>query len=42
MANALATQILRLSDVYLIFAESEVLLGNTTNVDALKAFNDVH
>ncbi len=42
MANALATQILRLSDVYLIFAESEVLLGNTTNADALKAFNAVH
>ncbi|MFW9601943.1 MAG: RagB/SusD family nutrient uptake outer membrane protein, partial [Prevotella sp.] len=42
MANALATQILRLSDVYLIFADSEVLLGHTTNVDALKAFNDVH
>ncbi len=42
MANALATQILRLSDVYLVFAESEVLLGNTTNTDALKAFNAVH
>ena len=42
MANALPTLILRLSDVYLIFAESEVLLGNTTNAASLKAFNAVH
>lgn len=42
MANSLATHILRLSDVYLIYAEA--VLGNnasTTDASALKAFNDV-
>lgn len=42
MKSALATHILRLSDVYLVLAEAEVLLGNTTNADALNAFNAVH
>ncbi len=42
MASALATHILRLSDVYLVLAEAEVLMGNTTNADALAAFNAVH
>lgn len=42
MFNQLATHILRLSDVYLIYAEA--VLGNnesTTNADALAAFNAV-
>lgn len=42
MANSLATHILRLSDVYLIYAEA--VLGNaasTSDAKALKAFNDV-
>ncbi len=42
MANGLATHILRLSDVYLIYAEA--VLGNnasTSDASALKAFNDV-
>lgn len=42
MAYAFATHILRLADVYLVHAESEVLLGNRTSATALKAFNDVH
>ena len=44
MANALATHILRLSDVYLVLAEAHTLMdgGTTTNADALAAFNAVH
>jgi len=42
MQNALATHILRLSDVYLVLAEAEVLQGHNTNADALAAFNAVH
>ncbi len=42
MATSLSTHLLRLSDVYLIYAEA--VLGNnasTTDAKALKAFNDV-
>lgn len=44
MCTSLATHILRLADVYLILAEAQTLLdgGNTTNADALDAFNKVH
>lgn len=44
MANALATHILRLSDVYLILSEAQCLIdgGTTTNSAALDAFNAVH
>ena len=42
MANALATHILRLADVYLILAEAKVLLGQGSDADALAAFNAVH
>lgn len=42
MSNALATHILRLSDVYLVYAEAEVLLGNGSDPEALKCFNAVH
>lgn len=42
MANALATHILRLADIYLIFAESKTLMGQGTDADALSAFNAVH
>lgn len=42
MSNALATHILRLSDVYLVLAEAEVLLGNNSDPEALKCFNAVH
>ena len=42
MAYAVATHILRLSDVYLVHAEAEVLQGNTTSATALSAFNAVH
>lgn len=44
MANALATHILRLSDVYLVLAEAQTLTdgGTTSNADALNAFNAVH
>lgn len=41
MAYNLATHILRLSDVYLVHAEAEVLLGRTTSSTALDAFNAV-
>lgn len=41
MAYNLATHILRLSDVYLVHAEAEVLLGKTTSSTALDAFNAV-
>lgn len=42
MSSALATHILRLSDVYLVLAEAEVLQGNTTDEKALECFNAVH
>ena len=42
MAYAVATHILRLSDVYLVHAEAEVLQGNTSSATALAAFNAVH
>lgn len=42
MAYALATHILRLSDVYLTLAEAKVLMGKGTDADALDAFNAVH
>ena len=41
MAYNLATHILRLSDVYLVHAEAEVLLGRATSRTALDAFNAV-
>lgn len=41
MAYNLATHILRLSDVYLVHAEAEVLLGKTSSRTALDAFNAV-
>ena len=41
MASSLCTPILRLADVYLVFAEAKVLLGQGTDADALKAFNAV-
>ena len=40
MSNGLFTHILRLADVYLIYAEAKVLLGEVDET-ALKAFNDV-
>lgn len=42
MANELATHILRLSDVYLIFAEAKMgTASSTSDAEAVKAFNDV-
>ena len=41
MASSLCTPILRLADVYLIFVEAKVLLGQGKDADALKAFNAV-
>lgn len=41
MSNALPTPILRLADIYLVYAEAEVLLGNNTDELALKCFNNV-
>ena len=41
MRSSLATHILRLSDVYLVHAEAEVLQGHTTSATALDAFNAV-
>jgi len=40
MSNGLFTHLLRLADVYLIYAEAKVLLGDV-DASALKAFNDV-
>ena len=40
IANGLFTHLLRLADVYLIYAEAGVLLGEV-DASALKAFNDV-
>lgn len=42
MASAVPTPILRLADVYLIYAEAEVLQGNNTDNFALECFNNVH
>lgn len=44
MASSLCTPILRLADVYLVLAEAQVLLdgGQTSNAEALDAFNKVH
>lgn len=42
MASSLCTPILRLADVYLVLAEAKVLLGQTTDAVALRAFNAVH
>lgn len=42
MAYSLATHILRLSDVYLVLAEAEVLQGHNTDAKALECFNAVH
>lgn len=41
MANSLATHILRLSDIYLIYAEAKVQMGQN-DAEALDAFNAVH
>ena len=41
MASSLCTPLLRLADVYLIFAEAKVLLNQGNDADALKAFNTV-
>lgn len=41
MASSLCTPLLRLSDVYLVFAEAKVLQGQGTDTDALAAFNAV-
>ena len=41
MASSLCTPILRLADIYLVFAEAKVLQGQGTDADALKAFNAV-
>lgn len=42
MANALATHILRLSDVYLVYAEAMTLQGKGNDASACDAFNKVH
>lgn len=41
MASALCTPILRLADVYLVFVESKVLLGQV-DAECLAAYNTVH
>lgn len=41
MASALATHILRLSDVYLVYAEAMVLQGKGSEASAVDAFNAV-
>ena len=41
MANALATHILRLSDIYLIYAEAKVLLGQGSDATVCEAFYKV-
>lgn len=41
MAYGVATHILRLADVYLIYAESMVLQGNGSDASAVEAFNKV-
>ena len=42
MKSAVPTPILRLSDVYLIYAEAEVLLGNPSEKLARDCYNHVH
>ena len=42
MASSLCTPLLRLADVYLVLAEAKVLMGQTSDADALKAYNAVH
>ena len=42
MASSLCTPLLRLADVYLVLAEAKVLMGQTSDTDALKAYNAVH
>ena len=42
MASSLCTPLLRLADVYLVLAEAKVLMGQTTDADALNAYNAVH
>ena len=42
MASSLCTPILRLADIYLVFAEAKVLQGQKTDADALKYYNAVH
>ena len=42
MASSLCTPLLRLADVYLVLAEAKVLMGQTTDADALKCYNAVH
>jgi len=42
MANALATHILRLSDIYLIYAEAMTLQGKGSDVPTCAAYNAVH
>ena len=41
MSNALPTPLLRLSDIYLIYAEAQVQMGNNTDALALDCFNKV-
>lgn len=42
MANALATHILRLSDIYLIYAEAMTLQGKGSDTPTCAAYNAVH
>ena len=42
MASALATHILRLSDVYLVYAEAMTLQGKGSDASACAAYNKVH
>ena len=42
MASSLCTPLLRLADVYLVLAEAKELMGQTSDADALKAYNAVH
>ena len=42
MSYAFHTHVLRLADTYLTLAEAKTLMGQTTDADALDAFNKVH
>jgi hypothetical protein len=42
MASALATHILRLADVYLVYAEAMTLQGKGSDASACDAYNKVH
>ena len=42
MASALATHILRLADVYLVYAEAMTLQGKGNDASACQAYNKVH